>query len=65
MLIYLLVFCNASIPERSSKSYYQHHQGMIDKRSKNNISTYESKKAAVLSRMGSRRRPFFLFFILF
>ena len=37
---------------------------MIDKRSKNNISTYESKKAAVLSRMGSRRRPFFLFFML-
>ena len=42
------------IPERSSKSYYQHHQGMIDKRSESNISTNETKKAAVLSRMGSR-----------
>ena len=47
-------FCNASIPERSSKSYYQYHQGMIDKRSESNISTYESKKAAVRSHIGSR-----------
>ena len=52
--VYLLVFCNASIPERSSKSYYQHHQGMIDKRSESNISTNETKKAAVRSHIGSR-----------
>ena len=54
ILGYLLVFCNASIPERSSKSYYQHQQGMIDKRSESNISTNETKKAAVRSHIGSR-----------
>ena len=47
-------FCNASIPERFSESYYQHHQGMIDKRSESNISTNETKKAAVRSHIGSR-----------
>lgn len=46
-------FCNASIPERFSESYYQHYQGMIDKRSESNISTNEAKKATVLSHMGS------------
>ena len=50
----LSYFCNASIPERLRESYYQHHQGMIDKRSESNISTYESKKAAVCSHIGSR-----------
>ena len=54
ILGYLLVFCNASIPERSSKSYYQHHQGMVDKRSESNISTNETEKAAVRSHIGSR-----------
>ena len=44
----------AGIPERFSESYYQHYQGMIDKRSESNISTNETKKAAVRSRMGSR-----------
>ena len=44
----------AGIPERFSESYYQHYQGMIDKRSESNISTYESKKAAVRSHIGSR-----------
>ena len=54
ILGYLLVFCNASIPERLRESYYQHHQGMADKRSESNISTNETKKAAVLSHMGNR-----------
>ena len=54
ILGYLLVFCNASIPERLRESYYQHHQGMIDKRSESNISTNVTEKAAVLSHMGSR-----------
>ena len=50
----LSYFCNASIPERLRESYYQHHQGMIDKRSESNISTNETKKAAVRSHIGSR-----------
>ena len=33
---------------------YQRHQGMVDKRSESDISTIETKKAAVLSHMGSR-----------
>ena len=54
ILGYLLVFCNASILERLRESYYQHHQGVADKRSESNISTNETKKAAVRSHIGSR-----------
>ena len=36
-------FCNASIPERFSESYYQYHQGMAHKRSRSNISTGKAK----------------------
>ena len=50
----LSYFCNASIPERLRESYYQHHQGMIDKQGESNISTNVTEKAAVLSHMGSR-----------
>ena len=50
----LSYFCNASIPERLRESYYQHHQGMIDKQGESNIRTNVMKKAAVLSHMGSR-----------
>ena len=59
------LFCNASIPERLRESYYQHHQGMIDKRSESNISTYESKKAAVRSHIGSRTAACLLIFYSF
>ena len=44
----------AGIPERFSESYYQHYQGMIDKRSESNISTNETKKATVRSLIGNR-----------
>jgi len=33
-----------NLPERLRESYYQHHQGMIHKRSRSNISTGEAKK---------------------
>jgi len=53
------------MPERFSESYYQRRQGMIDKRSESNISTNESKKAAALSRMGSRTVTWLLILYFF